>query len=81
MRLVLGLSILLFASSAEADAIIGGKAETIWRKGEVLTSGVKADSVTENNLVALIDFKGSLYLCEAYVNVPLSQLFVKCFDQ
>ena len=81
MRLVLVLSICFFASSAEAKVVSGDKAETIWRKGEVLTSGVKADSVTENNLAALISFKGSLYLCVAYVNVPLSQLFVKCFDQ
>ena len=81
MRFIWTLLICFLAGTAGADVAIGKNAETIWRKGEILTSGVKADSVTENNLVALISFKGSLYLCEAYVNVPLSQLFVKCFDQ
>ena len=81
IRLLLGLALCFLASNAYADAIIGTKAETIWRKGEVLTSGVKADDVTEKNLVALISYERNLHLCEAYVNVPLSQLFIKCFDQ
>ena len=81
MRLVLVVTLFLFGTIAHSDTIIGKQAEDIWLKGEVITSGLKPDGVTENNIVALVSYKGVLYLCDAYLNVALNQVFTKCFDQ
>ena len=81
MRVVLVVSLFLFGTIAHSNTITGRQAGDIWVKGEVITSGLKPDGVTENNMVALVSYKGSLYLCEAYLNVSLSQVFIKGFDQ
>ena len=81
MRFILVASLFLFGTIAHSNTIIGKQAEEILSKGEIITSGVKPDGATENNMVALVSYKGSLYLCEAYVNVSLSKVFIKCFDQ
>lgn len=81
MRFILVSSLLLLGTVAHSNTIIGERAAEIWKQGDIITSGLKPDGVTENNMVALLSYKGGLYLCEAYLNVPLSRLFIQCFDQ
>lgn len=81
MRFILVTSLLFLGTVAHSNTIVGERAEEIWKRGDIITSGLKPDDLTENNMVALVSYKGGLYLCEAYLNVPLSQLIIKCFDQ
>ena len=81
MRLLLTATLMLVATMSQADVIIGDQAIRILTKGDVIMGGVKPDGVTQNNIVSLVSYKGKMFICEAYVNVPLSQTFIKCFNQ
>ena len=67
-----------FETHAE-DIVLSDEAQKIWTKGEIMVSGVKPDGKTKNNIAALVHYKGDFYICEAYVNVSLHRMFIRCF--